>query len=553
MAATNKLDAHGLRVGVIDPKETQPQGGAGAVAGDLDQKQLRALIGRRHPEYTEKKDHWDFLEETYEGGREWFDENIFRYVKEGDQEFADRKKRAYRFNHTREVVDLVDKYLFRQAVTRNYEDAPASVREFWERSTRNGLGIDDLSRMISKRSSISGRIGIVVDNNKSEGVVSKADAKKSGIGIYSYIVGPRQLLDYSFDEHGALNWILIEESYRDDTNPFTEAQPVEPRWRLWTKTDWRLFEERKDPRTGRKKIVQVDSGVHDLGEVPVILHDNIISDEEWYSSSLIDEIAYLDRAVANYLSNLDAIIQDQTFSQLAMPAQSLMPGEESYNKMVEMSTKRVFLYDGEGGGQPTYLSPDVKQAQLIVQAIQKIINEIYHTTGLAGERTKEDNSMGIDNSSGVAKAYDFDRVNSLLVAKADSLQLTENKINRLVALWSGETVKEPLVSYPDNFDVRGLYDEFDIAARLILIEAPDETRREQMRAVQAKLFPMASEKKKKELEAELKDWPKDPLEEAEALADIGANAAVKVAKAKPADAPKANKDKRQGQTTKDTK
>jgi hypothetical protein len=41
------------------------------------------------------------------------------------------------------------------------------------------------------------------------------------------------------------------------------------------------------------------------------------------STPLIADIAYLDRAAANYLSNLDAIIQDQTFSQLVIPAEAL--------------------------------------------------------------------------------------------------------------------------------------------------------------------------------------------------------------------------------------
>ena len=82
------------------------------------------LIKRRHPRYEAKLAHWDFLESTYEGGREWFRDNIFKYVKEGDDEFAERVKRAYRFNHTKQVVDLVDKHLFKIPVARRYDDAP---------------------------------------------------------------------------------------------------------------------------------------------------------------------------------------------------------------------------------------------------------------------------------------------------------------------------------------------------------------------------------------------------------------------------------------------
>lgn len=543
----------------IDPKDTSAQ----TVPPMTDeQKKLRTLIERRHPEYDEKIAHWKFLEATYEGGREWFEENVFKYVKEGDKEYADRLERCYRFNHSREVVDLINKYLFKQNITRS-EDAPDCVQRFWASATKSGLGITDFMKQGSKRTSMQGRIGIVVDTTAPAGVVlSKADEKIAGVKTYVYAVGPEQLLDYSFDDQGKLNWVLIRECYRDDADPYTSSGAEIDRYRLWTKTDWKLFEERTEGK--RKVVVLVNEGTHDLGEVPVILGDHIISDEEYDAPAMIDDIAYLDRAVANYLSNLDAIIQDQTFSQLAMPAQNVLPGEDTYTKLLEMGTKRVFLFDGEGGAQPFYLSPDVKQAELIVTVINKIIGEIYHTVGLAGERTKQDNAVGIDNSSGVAKAYDFERVNALLAAKADSLEAIENKIARLVALWNGETVADDVkfVSYPDNFDTRGLYDEFDIAARLMLIDAPDSIRQQQMRMVLDKLFPQLRKDLREAMEKELKDWPVDPIEEAMKLAQVNGGAPTSSASIqKGGNTPtpaggsgkKPTKDKRQGQVTKESK
>ena len=159
--------------------------------------------------------------------------------------------------------------------------------------------------------------------------------------------------------------------------------------------------------------------------------------------------------------------------------------------------------------------------------------------GLAGERTKEDNAVGIDNSSGVAKAYDFERVNSLLAAKADALEITENRIANLVAKWNSDEIESDLVSYPDDFDTRGLYDEFDIAARLLLIEAPDEVRREQMAQVIQKLFPQASSEVKKKFEKAMKGWPPEPEPIVAPTSGGG-------------DAPKSKADNRQGQVTKDT-
>lgn len=512
-------------IAIIDPQDA---GSFSVPVMTDDQKKLRALVERRHPAYEEASKHWQFLDATYEGGRAWFNNgNIFRYIKEGDGEYSDRLKRCYRFNHSREVVDLLNKYLFKQNITRS-DDAPDSVKTFWKNATKNGLTVKDFSRQVGKKTSIYGRVGVVVDNTNTGGqILSKADEKKAAIRTYAYIVTPNQILDFAEDENGQLNWILISEIARDDADPMTSSGQQMQRWRLWNKTEWHLFERQKQGR--RFVIVEIASGEHNLGVVPVIFADHIISDEKYVAPSLIDDIAYLDRAVANYLSNLDEIIQDQTYSQLVMPAQNVLPGTDNYTQLVEMGTKRTFLFDGEGGIGPHYISPDPKQAQMVLSVINKIINEIYHTVGLAGERTKQDNALGIDNSSGVAKAYDFERVNALLQAKADSLEAFENKLAHLVALWNGEDEQmgdDPLVSYPDNFDTRGLYDEFDIAARLSLVDAPQVVRQEQMKTLIDKLFPQLAKDLKEEMLKQIQEWPKDPIEAAAELAAATSQQAV---------------------------
>lgn len=488
---------------VIDPDEVS------ASTPDSGKDPLIAFIKRRHPTYELNVKHWTFLESCYQGGREWFDTNIFQYIKEGPTEFASRVERAYRFNHSREVVDLVNKYLFKQTIVRN-EGAPEALKEFWKSASKNGRDINDLMRQASQRSSVQGRIAVVIDSNVQAPLTNLAEQKKVGAKIFAYVVRTEQLLDYAWDETGELSWVKIMEVARDDADPVNSSGIEKVQYRLWTKNDWKLFEVVKQGRR-KPKVVMVNSGEHNLGLVPVVMIDNTLSDRPYDSPALIDDIAYLDRATANYLSNLDAIIQDQTFSQLTMPAQGLVAGEDGASKVVEMGTKRIFLYDGQGGNKPEYISPDVKQAELIVTLIGKIINEIYHTVGLAGERTKQDNAMGIDNSSGVAKAYDFEKVNALLSSKAHSLENAENRIAKVVAAWASETITDDLVSYPDNFDTRGLYDEFDLAGRLMLVDAPDSVRREQFKAVVDKLFPQIKEELKKKMLKDIEAWPPKEL------------------------------------------
>lgn len=494
-----------------------------------EENPLVKLVERRHPEYEESHEHWEFLEDCYEGGREWFKENIFKYVKEGSAEFTERVERAYRFNHSREVVDLVNKYLFRTSINRNVKDAPQSVKDFWVNATRDGESMDVFSRRIGRMTSMLGRVYVVIDTNAPEKVMSVAEAKAAGVRTYAYIIKPQDALDMSFDDMGQLNWILVRERFRNDADPMNfEDTKCRWRYRLWTRSEWILLDEKVDETSKKKDVKIIARGNHNLGKVPVVMAEHLEDDNPYFTPALINDIAYLDRAVANYLSNLDAIIQDQTFSQLVLPAQGLMPGDEdkAREKLIEFGTKRIFTYNGEAGVEPKFISPDVKQAELIITAIKQLINEIYHTVGLAGERTKQDNAMGIDNSSGVAKAFDFDRVNALLQAKATNMDKVENEIAEIVALWNKDKLdrvgEERLVKYSDNFDVRGLRDEFDIANQLTLIAAPDEVRRKQMEALVSKLFPALSDAEREKLINGLSKWPINEMDMMNALGG-GAN------------------------------
>lgn len=485
-----------------------------------NQKKIKEIVDRRHPMYSEQRPHWDFLESSYKGGRAWFQSNIFRYIKEGDIEYRDRVLRAYRFNHTRETVDLVNKYLFRAPINRKLDDAPEELKAFWLKVNSQGLDIGEFMRVISLKQSIYGRPWVVIDNRKTEEVVSDTTSKKeSKLDLYAYVVPPQQVVDYAFDETGETLWVMIEEHVRDDANPLDCTGEIGMRYRLWTRNDWYLFESHDEPGAGNTVETvwdMADQGMHGLGLVPCIPANNQIGSDTWDCPALIADVAYLDRAVSNYASNLDAIIQDQTFSQLAMPAQGVLPGDDAYNKILEMGTKRVFLYDGEGGAAPQFLSPDPTQAELILSAIGQLINEIYHSVGLAGERTKQDNSKGIDNSSGVAKSKDFERVVALLSSKADALEVVEYKMIKVVCAWA--EIKEPkveLVSYPveSQFDVRTLYDEIDVSMKLRLMGLPATLMEEQINRMVPKLFPDLSEKLLEKIRSEVKTWANEPPEQ----------------------------------------
>ncbi|MBO6510634.1 MAG: hypothetical protein JJ979_19490, partial [Roseibium sp.] len=232
-----------------------------------DQKTLKTFIGRRHPDYARKVAHWDFLEKTYEGGREWFNDNVFRYLKEGDKEFADRLERAYRFNHTREAVDLIQKYLFKAKINRNKEDAPEAVKAFWKESTEGGLDIFQFMQSVSAMTSKFGRIWVFTDTNVPDNALSVAEAKKEGARVYAYAMRPQDVLDIGFTDRGIAKWILVREFIRDDDDPLGCSGDIRERFRLWTKDQWYLFREVEAGKRGT--VVRLEQqGANELGRLP---------------------------------------------------------------------------------------------------------------------------------------------------------------------------------------------------------------------------------------------------------------------------------------------
>lgn len=508
-----------------------------------DTKVLRNLVTRKHPEYDEKLHHWQFLNMTYESPREWFRDNLFKFVREGEETYKGRLQRAYRFNHTREVVDLVNKYLFKNMPARN-PDVPEEVKRFRQKATLSGLTLEQFERQVARKASIYGRVYVVLDSNAVAGeIVTKADEKAGNVRLYAYIVTPEHMRDCGYDKDGNYNWVLIEEKTRDDANPFDADSAIYSKFRLWTKNEWYLFTTR-NLESGKDAVVEIEAqGVHGLGVVPVIKCDHIESDNKYAVPALIEDVAYLDRSVANYCSNLDQIINDQTFSQLIIPAAGLLGGINTEinvmdcndpdvlkkrNDIIALGTSQVLLYDGEGGSAPSYIAPDPKQAEIIITAIKQIINEIYHTVGLSGERTKQDNSMGIDNSSGVAKAFDFERVNALLSAKASSMQAFSNRMENMVRIWHG-TKPEKIdatainVEYSTQFDVRNLNDDLAIANQLMVLGVPMEIRQYQAKELVDKIWPMAKDADLATMDKAIDEW-KDPMEQALEMAQATAPA-----------------------------
>lgn len=433
------------------------------------------LIKRRHPAYEALEKHWKFLIDTFEGGPDWMSENnLFRFYKEGENEYKERAARAYRDNISRDVVEIWTSHLFKVPVTRA-DAAPPAVAEFWKRATKgkDGVSIDDLMREVSDKTGAVSPCYLVVDMpiapQLPEGqVLTQAVALQLRLRPYAYVVYPTDVLDFGLDEDEEFTWVLLREFMRDDANPWESEGKVSTRYRLWTRTSWHLYEEQQ-PQPGTTANEQgymlLDEGEHLLGRVPVIQLAHKKGKDRYRAIALIEEIAYKDRSICNNESRLDEILANQTFSQLFLPDAGLIASVEKKagdrrRKMVEMGTKSIVLFNDKAQHPPMFLAPDAAQAALILDVIDRLRAQIFEDALLDSERAGRD-AKGAKTAT--EATFDFEKLNAALADKAKSLESAERQMAELVCLWTG-TAYEPAdveswVQYPRKFQVKALVDE----------------------------------------------------------------------------------------------
>lgn len=458
------------------------------------------LIQRRLPGHDVLSGEWEFFCKSYLGGLAYIDTNLFQYFKEGDEEFARRKARAYRENHCRRIVDLINSYLFKKEAVRDTTNTLALA--FHDNIDGKGKSIAQFMKIVSQWASVFGRIFIVVDKPKlpeEETTGTQKDNINPKAKPYCYVVFPQDVLDYSLDEYGDLKWILIREYSRDDESPFNHDNGIETKYRLWMPGVCYLFND---------KGIEIDTYDTGLKIVPILYVDNEAGGT-YSGTSLLNDIAYLDRSIFNNWSRLDVIVNEQTFSQLIFPIEGLPPeiieDTKLREKFLQLAVNRVILYSASAGSPPAFISPDASQADFILRMIERQVKQLYSSLGMeneVGEHTQQ--------ASGVAKAYDFDKLSKLLASKADNLEEAETKINKIFSEWISVPI-EVITDYPDEFDVRSLADELAVATELVLLNISESFMKEVMKAVVRKAMPKLEDDTMKTIMDEI-DAKSDPDE-----------------------------------------
>jgi len=421
------------------------------------------ITERTHPLYDKYLPEWNFFMESALGGKDYCDneDNLFTHRLEDQAgDYEDRLERVYYLNYCGLVCSTYSEYIFKEIVNRPEDTL---LDEFRKDVDGRGTDINTFMAKVSTLSSIYGHVHIVVDNSEfdySSKIPLHVYKKNRTMKPYVTIVQPQDLRDWSIDEFGNVLWILIRRRGYSDADPLSPREP-EDTYRLITREEWYVFD--KDGN-------MLKEGTNNLGEVYLVTCYNKDTDSDMIGESLITDVARINRIIYNWCSNIDEMIERQTFSQLVMPddpQSQLYEKDEKGTPLEILGTSQIFTFPASAGHPPQFISPDTSQIKIIWEMIQEHIDKIYELSGLGmvGERSKF-----MSQRSGVSLAYQFTDVNSSLAKKAAKLEKAENEIYQFVCLWNGKARDSfARVEYPKQFDISSLTEvlatTFDIVSQ----------------------------------------------------------------------------------------
>ncbi len=442
----------------------------------------------KYSEYDDLAEAWDFYLQSYLGGIDYIEDNLFSYFKEGSTEFEERKDRAYRENHCRKIINIFNSYLFKENPNRSISNK--NTMAILDNIDGKNHNINFFMADVNSYVSTLGRLYIMVDRPKTE-IKNNRDNLNPKNSPYAYMIFPQNVLDISFDNNGNINWMFVRETYRDDANPF-KIKDEEYRYRLWQKNGWMLFD---------KNGALIDEGILTLGYIPCIIIDNEDGNSLYNGRSDIEDIAYIDRSIFNNWSRIDTIVNDQTFSQLIFPIEGFSADVLQNTKLMEqyltVGTKRVLLYSAQAGTTPEFISPDATQADFILDLVKSQTNQLYSLLGLSGEVAKESTA-----ASGISKSYEFDKLNKKLAGKTTRLQSAEIQMINIIQDYLGVS-SEFSVTYPSEFDTRSLFEEIAIAKDLATLNISNTFSKEMYSNIVNKLFANSDDKIKNTIKKEI--------------------------------------------------
>ena len=409
-----------------------------------------------HKDYSETINNWEYYIRSYNGGYDYMiGQYLSRYNLELDNEFNQRLANTPCDNHCRNIIQIYSSFLFRVRPSRDFGSMQdeASLESFLKDADLDGNNLNSVVKHAQNYASIYGHCFMVLDKPNIQ-TETKADELAQDIRPYVSIITPENVLDWNFERQPngkyELNYLKIREEVDKQNGQYL---------RMWypDRIDTVYMPEREEPQL-------VDTVPNTIGKIPAVILYNSKSHKRGIGQSDLTDIADLQKSIYNEYSEMEQLIRLTNHPSLVKtPSVNASAGAGA---VIEMPDEM------EPNLKPYLLQPSGASLTAIMDSINNKVESINRIAHTGAVRTTKTNI-----ASGVALQTEFELLNARLSEKADNLQLAEEQLFKLYAMFQNVEF-DGEINYPDSFNIRDYATDllFYQQAKAVGVESPTLTK-----------------------------------------------------------------------------
>ena len=386
-----------------------------------------------HKDYKENVSLWEYYIRSYNGGYDYtVGQYLSRYNLEQDNEFNQRLANTPCDNHCRNVIQIYSSFLFRVRPSRDFgemADEP-SLNVFLKDADLEGNNFNSVMKQAQNYASIYGHCFLILDKPAIQ-TNTRAEELDQDIRPYISIVTPENCLDWNFkrDINGKyyLDYLKVREEVDRDGGTYV---------RIWypdkIETVY-ITEEKTEPTL-------IDTADNLIGKIPAVILYNSKSHKRGIGQSDLTDIADLQKSIYNEYSEIEQLIRLTNHPSLVKtPGVNASAGAGAVIEMPEETEPNL---------KPYLLQPSGQNLNAIMDSITNKVNAINRIAHTGAVRTTKQAV-----SSGIALQTEFELLNARLSEKADNLQIAEEQLFRIYAMFQDVSF-DGEINYPDSFNIR---------------------------------------------------------------------------------------------------
>jgi hypothetical protein len=393
----------------------------------------RQEIESQHSQYQGMITRWEYFIRSYLGGKEYKDGKFLQQYKlELENEFFDRITYTPLDNHCRNIIHIYSSYLFRVLPTRELGilENDSTIPYFFEDADLEGRTFDSLMREVQNYASIYGHCWVLVDK-PSTNVYTRAEELEQGIRPYLNIYTPENIYDWHYSRSDSGYYILDYLKIRESIDESGEY------FKLWyldkIDTVYVSSKNRDEPKL-------IESVPNPIGRIPAVVVYNQRSPMRGIGVSDLTDIADLQKAIYNELSEIEQIIRISNHPSLVKTRDT--DATAGAGSIIEIPDNI------DANLKPYILQPSGSNLDGVLKSIEHKVDAINRLSHVGAIR-----ATGERIQSGIALRTEFQLLNAKLAEKAKLMELAEEQIWRLYAMWQEEQF-DGKITYPTSFDIR---------------------------------------------------------------------------------------------------